>query len=94
MATTRKSAKRGAGKKGTTAKRSSTRKSPRKSASKGGAKRSAGSKAASVKRKAKKGLKAARAGLKTARQAGEKTWRTLRAKTAQVVEGVKDTLNG
>jgi hypothetical protein len=32
--------------------------------------------------------------LKTVRQVGKKTWKTLKSTTAQVVEGVKDTFGG
>jgi hypothetical protein len=105
MAATRKSAKRTARKKRSgvakrgTAKRGAAKKSAaRKSASRRPA-RSGGGRAkkttgrASLKRQAKKGLQAARGGIETVRQVGDRAWETLKSTTAQVVEGVKDTLN-
>lgn len=95
MAATRKSSKRTAGKKRAGAKRTSAKKRPvRKAASKRGAKSSGTKarkkKAANLRRTAAKGLKAARGGLDTVRQAGDKAWGALKSTTAQVVEGVKD----
>ena len=81
MAATKKSAKRSATKKRTSAK------GRKKSAAKSSSKR-----ASSTKAKARKRLKAARAGLGSMLQAGGKTWKTLKTKTARVVEDVKDTL--
>lgn len=90
MAATRKSAKRAAGKKRKSAKRSSAKKrSARKAAPKGRARRRV-PKTAALKRTAKKGLRAAREGIDTVREAGEKTWGVLKSTTTQVVEGVKD----
>jgi hypothetical protein len=100
MAATRKSAKRRAAKKRGAAKRPSSKKEPatRKSASKRRAKKSSASKAIGLKRHARKGLRAARGGLDTVLQAGEKTWETLKTTTASVmegvVEGVKETFAG
>jgi hypothetical protein len=105
MAATRKSAKRTARKKRSgvakrgTAKRGAAKKSAaRKSASRrparsggGGGKKATGR--ASLKRQAKKGLQAARGGIETVRQVGDRAWETLKSTTAQVVEGVKETLN-
>jgi hypothetical protein len=98
MAPTRKSAKRSAGKKRSGAKRASARKRP-SSAKKRSTRKNAGSRVAkrggrktSLKRRAQKGIKAARGGLETVVQAGERTWEALRSTTAQVVEGVKDRL--
>jgi hypothetical protein len=96
MAATRKSAKRAAGKKRKSAKRSSAKKRPtRKTAAKGRARRRVPKAAAlkrTAKRTARKGLQAAREGIDTVRQAGEKTWGVLKSTTTQVVEGVRDRL--
>jgi hypothetical protein len=46
-----------------------------------------------LKRQARKGMRAAKGGLKTVRQAGERTWEVLKSTTAQVVEGVKDKMS-
>jgi hypothetical protein len=84
-------------------KRSSARKRPaRKAATKrrvrgkatkrSSAKRSS-SKSASLKRRARKGIQAAKGGIDTVRQAGERTWEVLKSTTAQVVEGVKDRMS-
>lgn len=99
MAATRKSAKGAAAKKRRAAKRSSSvKKSPRKRSSKARSGQAAPERATTLKRKARRGLKAARGGLDTVLQAGEKTWETLKSTTAQVVEGVvegmKDTFVG
>jgi hypothetical protein len=92
MASTRKSTKRATGKKRGSAKRSSAKKQPsRKAASRSG-KRSKALKATTLKRKARKGLRAAKGGIDTVRQAGEKTWAVLKSTTAQVVEGVRDRI--
>lgn len=92
MAPTRKSTKRTGGKKGSSAKRASSKKRPaRKTASRGRA-RSKALKTTTLKRKARKGLKAAKGGIETVRQAGERTWETLKSTTAQVVEGVRDRI--
>jgi hypothetical protein len=90
MAATRKSTKRG--KKRSSAKRSSTKKrTSRKSASRGRAKSKA-LKTTTLKRRARKGLKAAKGGIESMRQVGERTWETLKSTTAQVVEGVRDRI--
>ncbi|HWN18274.1 MAG TPA: hypothetical protein VNO19_05105 [Gemmatimonadales bacterium] len=95
MAATRKSAKRRAAKKSASTKRPSSRKKPaRKSTPKRHAKKTTASKAAGLKRQAKKGLKVARGGIGTVLHAGEKTWKTLKNTTANVVEGVKETFAG
>jgi hypothetical protein len=95
MAATRKSAKRSAAKRRTAAKRPSSKKQPaRKSGSKRRGKKSAPRKTTSLKRQAKKGLKAARGGLDSVLQVGEKTWESLKTTTANVVEGVKETFAG
>jgi hypothetical protein len=92
MAATKKSTKRTAGKKRSTAKRASAKKRPtRKAAAKGRTKARA-SNSTSLKKKARQGLRAARGGIDTVRQAGEKTWEALKSTTAQVVGGVKDRL--
>jgi hypothetical protein len=83
MAATKKSAKRSATKKRTSAK------ARKKSAAKSSSRR-----ASSTKAKARKGLKAARAGLGSVIQAGGKTWKSLKSTTAQVVEDVKGKLAG
>ena len=74
MAATRKSAKRSTPKKRPAGKRQSAKKK-----SKG---KAATPKATQLKRKARKGLKAARGGLDTVLQAGEKTWKKLKATIA------------
>ncbi len=99
MAATRKSAKRSAAKKRATAKRPSSKKPPaRKSNSKRRGKKSGPAKTTTLKRQAKKGLKAARGGLDSVLQAGEKTWASLKTTTTNVmegmVEGVKETFAG
>ena len=99
MAATRKSAKRRAPKKRSAAKRPSSKKRPsRKSSPKRRAKKSAAPRTISLKRRAKKGLKAARGGLGNVLQVGEKTWKTLKTTTVNVmegmVEGVKETFAG
>jgi hypothetical protein len=95
MAPTRKSAKRTTGKKRRGAKRASARKSPaRKTASKRRTK-AGGTRArkkTGLKRTAEKGLRAAREGLDTVREAGGKTWKVFKSTTAQVVDGVRDKL--
>jgi hypothetical protein len=45
-----------------------------------------------LKRKAQQGLRVAKGGINTVRQAGEKTWEALKSTTAHVVEGVRDRL--
>jgi hypothetical protein len=88
------------GKKRGTAKRSSAKKRPaRKAASRGRSKKAASggrktraSKTTKLQRKARRGLRAARGGIDTVRQAGEKTWEALKSTTAQVVEGVRDRI--
>ncbi|MEA2724430.1 MAG: hypothetical protein QOH59_2201 [Gemmatimonadales bacterium] len=99
MAATRKSAKRRAAKQSASAKRPSSKKKPaRKSTPKRRANKTTASKATGLKRQAKKGLKAARGGLDSVLQAGEKTWESLKTTTANVmegvVEGVKETFAG
>jgi hypothetical protein len=81
MAPARKSAKRSAPK---NAKRSAPKK--KKSAAKSSSKRSSPAKARG------KALKAARAGLGSMLQAGEKTWKKLKSTTTEVVQDVKETL--
>ncbi len=83
MAATKKSAKGSRGKKRPAAKRSSSKKqSARKASAKRRTKKSL--KAAALKRRARKGLR-------VARQAGKKTWKTLKSTTAEVIQGVKGT---
>ena len=99
MASTRKSAKRSSRKKGKSTKRPASRKRP---ARKGPARKAAarrrgksarrGSRTGALKRRAKQGLSVAREGIDTVRQAGERTWETLKSTTAQVVEGVRERL--
>jgi hypothetical protein len=105
MAPTRKTAKRKGGKKRAGAKRASARKRTssakkrtssakrpsRKTASKRAGRRT--TRTTTLKRRAKQGLQAARGGLETVREAGERTWEALRSTTSQVVEGVKDRLS-
>jgi hypothetical protein len=95
MAATRKSAKRAAKKKRAGAKRGSAKKRPvRKAASRraGKTRRTGARRTAKLKGKAKKGLKVAREGLDTVKEAGEKTWDILKSTTSQVVEGVRGKL--
>jgi hypothetical protein len=94
MAATRKSAKRGAAKKASKAAKrpSAKKKAARKRSSKSSSRKATRPSATRLKRQARKGLKAARGGLNTVLKAGGKTWKTLKSTTAQVVEGVKDTL--
>jgi hypothetical protein len=81
MAASKKSAKRSSGKKRPAAKRSRSKKPAGKA------------KAAASKRRSRKASKPS-GGLDTVRQVGEKTWKTLKSTTAQVVEGVKETFGG
>jgi hypothetical protein len=81
MAATKKSTKRKAGKKRSSAKRVSgkkrkVRRTPKKSSD--------------LRRRAKKGLRVARSGIDTVREAGDKAWTALKSTTSQVVGGVKD----
>lgn len=78
--------------KGSTAKKRPARKaaSKRRGRAKAGKRSSAKS---SLKRQAKKGLRVAKGGIKTVRQAGERTWEVLKSRTAQVVEGVRDRMS-
>lgn len=92
MAATRKSTKRTTGKKRSSAKRSSTKKRTGRKASSKGRTKSKARKTTTLKRTARKGLRAAKGGLETVRQAGEKTWETLKSTTSQVVEGVRDRI--
>ena len=94
MAATRKSAKRSAKESPGAKRKSAGKKSTRKRSSKRAVKTSGAPKAAQLKRRARKGLKAARGGVATVLRAGGKTWKTLKSTTAQVVEGVKETLAG
>ena len=91
MAATKKSAKRSASKKRPPAKGQSKKKksATRKGTATRRSKKTATG-AAGLKRQARKGLKAARGGLGSVLQAGEKTWETFKNTTAQVVEGVVD----
>jgi hypothetical protein len=68
------------------AKRSAPKK--KKSAAKSSSKRSSPTKARG------KALKAARAGLGSMLQAGEKTWKKLKSTTTEVVQDVKETWGG
>ena len=104
MAPTRKSAKRRTGKKRAGAKRAkATRRPARKSGSRRGktaqrtgrkstSRKSTSKKSTALKRRAAQGIQAARGGLDTVRQAGERTWEVLKSTTAQVVEGVRDRM--
>jgi hypothetical protein len=85
-------AKRGGAKRGT-ARKSAARKSASRRATRGGSRAKKRTSRASLKRQAEKGLQAARGGLDTVRQVGDRAWETLKSTTAQVVEGVKETLN-
>ena len=51
-----------------------------------------GTRKATLKRRAEQGLRAARGGINTVRQAGERTWDVLKSTTSQVVEGVRERL--
>lgn len=99
MATTRKSAKRAAGKKSGGRKTSARTKTTRKKT----ASRRSGSKAkkaarprrksaSTLRKRAAEGLRAARGGVETVKQAGDKLWDSLRSTTSQVVGGVRDRL--
>lgn len=83
MAATRKSTKR-TGKKRSSAKRPSAKKRSTKKRSARKAASRSGTKARVV--------KAAKGSLDTMRQAGERTWETLKSTTTQVVEGVRDRI--
>jgi hypothetical protein len=78
-------------KKRTAKKSSRARKAARKTSSRS---RKNASKASSATGRRRKRSKAALPGLGTVRQVGKRTWRTLKSTTAQVVEGVKETLGG
>jgi hypothetical protein len=98
MATTRKSAKRTARKKTSGRKRASAGKKAvrRKAVSRRSSPKTKGArkkkKGTPLSRRAAQGLRAARGGVKSVRQAGDKIWEALRSTTAHVVEGVKDRL--
>ena len=99
MATTRKSAKRTAGKKSggrgasarkkTTGKKSASRRSGSKAKK---ATRPRRKSAGTLRKRAAQGLRVARGGVESVKQAGDKLWESLRSTTAQVVEGVRDRL--
>jgi hypothetical protein len=103
MATTRKSARKSAkrtagkksGRRGASAQKKATRAkaASRRSGPKAKkATRPRGTSAATLKKRAAEGLRVARGGVETVKQAGDKLWDSLRSTTAQVVEGVKDRL--
>jgi len=81
MAARKKSTKRTSAKKRPAAKSSRSKKT------------SAKGKAAS-KRRSRKAPRSPKGGLTAVRQAGKRTWKTLKSTTAQVVEGVKETFGG
>jgi hypothetical protein len=92
MAARKKSAKRAARKTRAGSQRASARKKPlRKATSKrrGKASSTSAKRKTNLKSKAAKGLRAARKGIGTVRQAGERTWELLKSTTGQVVEGVR-----
>jgi hypothetical protein len=74
------------------AKRSSAKKRPARKAASRERTKTRASKSTKLKQKARKGLRAARGGIDTVRQAGEKTWEALKSTTAQVVEGVRERI--
>jgi hypothetical protein len=95
MAATRKSAKRGTGKKKSTAakRRSPARASTRKQSSGKAARRRAGSvqrASPKLKRRGQRGLQIAKEGLDTVREAGGRAWQALRATTTRIVDDVKE----
>jgi len=96
MAPSRKSARQAAGKKKRAgSKRTSAKKRPvRKAASKRGTRSSSRGqkKKTTLKGTARKGLRAAREGIDTVREAGGRTWEVLKSTTSQVVEEFKDRL--
>jgi hypothetical protein len=100
MAATKKSTKRSKGKRARGKKRASAKRSPARKSARSGARKTtskrrtkaATARAAGLKRTARQGLRAARDGIDTVKQAGEKTWEVLKSTTAQVVEGVRDTM--
>ena len=95
MAATRK---RTGARKRSRSKGASAKKRPaRKAASRrGGRSRSAKKSSrrnSNLKRQARKGLRAAKGGIKTVRQVGERTWEVLKSTSAQVVGGVRDKMS-
>lgn len=97
MAARKKSAKRSGGKKSGSAKRATAKKPSRKASPNRrtkSTKTTRSKKGSALSRAVRKRSKAGRGALNTVLQAGEKTWRTLKSTTAQVVEGVKETLGG
>jgi hypothetical protein len=96
MAATKKSAKRAGRKTRAASQRASARKKPvRKATSKrrGKASSTSAKRKSNLKSKTAKGLRAARKGIGTVRQAGERTWELLKSTTGQVVEGVRGKLD-
>jgi hypothetical protein len=96
MAATRKSAKRTTRKKRSGARRASAKKRPvRKPGSKRGSKKNStrSRRRTNLKGKAQKGLRVARQGMDTVRQAGERSWEVLKSTAGQVVEGVRGKLS-
>jgi hypothetical protein len=96
MAATRKSARRRTGKKKTTAAKrgAPARARARKRSSSKAARSRAGSvqrATPKLKRKAKRGLRIAKEGLDTVREAGGRAWQALRAKTTRIVDDVKES---
>ncbi len=77
MVATKKPGKRGAGKKRAAVKPQSAKKKKKGKA--------AAPKATKLRRRARKGLKAARGGLDTVLQAGEKTWKKLKRRTRNLL---------
>jgi hypothetical protein len=90
MVAARKPAKRKTAKKRAAVKAQPGKKKggPKRSSKRGARKTT---KATQLRRKARKGLKAARGGLDTVLHAGQKTWKSLKSRTARVLEGVKDS---
>lgn len=78
--------------KGSTAKKRPARKAASKRRGKAKTAKRTSAKS-SLKRQARKGLRVAKGGIETVRQAGERTWEVLKSTTAQMVEGVKDKMS-
>jgi hypothetical protein len=90
MAAKKRSSAKRSSRKRSSAKRTSARKGAARKATSRSRTRAKAPKTKTLTRTARKGLRVARGGIDTVRQAGEKTWEALKSTTAQVVEGVKD----
>jgi hypothetical protein len=90
MATTRKPAKRSTRKKAAPTRRAASGGKPRKRTAKKSASKAKASKNLKLKGTAGRGLRLAKEGLQSVRQAGGKAWEAVKDTTTQMVENVRD----